>query len=575
MRSSDIKEKLLKVGYRITDEGHIADFKNTFIANMIINPKKQTPRKLNGKEEMYVLIGVSVDGKAEKEVYLSASELYKLQWIPSKIGAHAEIANGKEREFISIIKKLFKGTEIIEACDRTGWKRISDQFSYNDFTGAITGENSVVELDEHLSNYNLSREDRSITLAAKASLDLINVVNKNVFYTLMALVFLCPLLEFIKETAKLPEFVVWLYGFTGTRKTTIAKLFASHFGDFTNRVTASFNDTYASIELKAYKLKDSLMILDDFCPQQSFKETQNINTIAEKVVRAYGDRTSRGRLTVTMESQTQLIPGGMAIITGETIVPGNSTVARIVPLEVKKADVDLKELSKSQGESELLSIVMRKYIIWISKEVNSNKDDFLEAIKENYNYFLEEISVRAIDTHGRTYEAFSWLLVGLDMMYQFYLSNGIVSEEEVDVAMVEAKSEFLELIKTKHELSRTDNPMDLFLDTVKELITSRTITLKNLDTQDVIGNPYKPIDGFFDSEFYYFNANNIYGLVRGKLIKAGIFMQLPVRGLLKVLADNGVIKVEDTSNQPKKTIKNEDGTSSRPRMLHIRKEFLD
>ncbi len=160
-------------------------------------------------------------------------------------------------------------------------------------------------------------------------------------------------------------------------------------------------------------------------------------------------------------------------------------------------------------------------------------------------------------------------------MYQFFTSIGIVSENEVNESIDEAKSEFLELIKAKHELSKLDNPVDLFLETVKELITSRSITLKNLETGELVGNTYKPTDGYYDSEFYYFNSTNIYGLVRTKLLKAGTYMQLPIKGLLKALAYNGIIKCEDTTNVTKKTIKNDDGTISRPRLLHIRKEFLD
>ncbi|APF21568.1 hypothetical protein [Clostridium butyricum] len=317
------------------------------------------------------------------------------------------------------------------------------------------------------------------------------------------------------------------------------------------------------------------MLLDDFCPQQSFKETQNINTIAEKIVRAYGDRTSRGRLNVTMDSQTQFIPRGMALITGETIVPGNSTVARVVPLELKKESVNLEQLTEAQKNTELLTVVMREYILWIADEMEFNSEELLDAIKDNYNYFFEELRENAIATHGRTYEAFAWLLCSLDMMYQFFTSIGIVSENEVNESIDEAKSEFLELIKAKHELSKLDNPVDLFLETVKELITSRSITLKNLETGELVGNTYKPTDGYYDSEFYYFNSTNIYGLVRTKLLKAGTYMQLPIKGLLKALADNGIIKCEDTTNVTKKTIKNDDGTISRPRLLHIRKEFLD
>lgn len=188
------------------------------------------------------------------------------------------------REFIIFIKKLFANVEVTSQYSHTGWiKSQCGTYEYLDYCGAIHNQEIEVEMDEHFKSYEFSRKETDIKLAAQQSLDLLNVVDKGTGYILLGLVFLCPLLEFIGDGLKLPEFVVWLYGFTGTRKTTIAKLFASHFGNFENRVSASFNDTYTSIELKAHKLKSSLMLLDDFCPQQSYKETQNINTIAEKL----------------------------------------------------------------------------------------------------------------------------------------------------------------------------------------------------------------------------------------------------------------------------------------------------
>lgn len=574
MNKENIIKKLNRIGYIVSDNGELLDLKGKFISNIVIYPIEQKRKFRNGNIEMYASMNAYVDGGKSTQITLPVIEIEKLQWIPMKLGMHAIVEDKKV--FVSILKELFKDVEIVDVYDSTGWiESYTGEYAYLDSLGAIKNNDLSVEIDEHLSNYRFSRKDIILENAAKVSLALLQAVNKRVSYVLMSVVFLCVFLEFIKPVGKLPEFVVWLYGFTGSGKTTIAKLFASHFGEFQNRVTASFNDTYTSIELKTYKLKDSLMLLDDFCPQQSFKESQNLNTIAEKVIRAYGDRTSRGRATNTMESQVQFIPRGMAVITGETIVPGNSTQQRLALVELKAGDVDFERIKEIQKESELLSIVMREYILWITDEVNQDKKDFSRVINSNYEDFLSEIINEAIETHGRTYESFAWLLVGLDMMCQFYCNKGILSQEEGDLLIEEAKSEFLKLIEIKNEQSKLENPMELFLDTVKELIGSQAITLKNLDTQEIIGNQYKPIEGYFDSEFYYFNANNIYGLVRSRLSKAGVYMQLPVRGLIKVLADNDVIRVEEASNQPKKTIVCDDGSKRRQRLLHIRKEFLD
>lgn len=575
MDKNEVIEVMSKVGYTYTDYGNILNNKNSEIANFLIVPKRQVRVKQHDSCEVYVELSAIVNGDEEvTNIKLPASEVSSLKWVESQLGFNATVYD--RREFITFIKKLFGKVGVTNQYSNIGWiKSQCGTYEYLDCCGAIQNKEIQVEMGEHFKGYKFPRKEIDIKLAAQQSLNLLNVVGKGIGYILLGLVFLCPLLEFIGEGVKLPEFVVWLYGLTGTRKTTIAKLFAAHFGNFENRVTASFNDTYTSIELKAHKLKDSLMLLDDFCPQQSYRETQNINTIAEKIVRAYGDRTSRGRSTVTMESQIQFIPRGMAIITGESIVPGSSTVARLVPIEMKKDSVNLKELTKTQKNLELLSINMREFILWIKNEANTDYDELVDAIKVNYNNYLDEIKEKAVDTHGRTYEAFAWLLLGLDMMYQFYCHIGIITQDQADQAIDDAKKEFLEQIKIKDENSRTEDPVELFLETIKELLTSNALTMKNIDTNEVIGNSYKPIDVFFDSEYYYFNSNNIYGIVRSKLQRAGIYFQLPIRALLKALCDREIIKTEEKNNLPKKIIRDANGNVSRPRMLHIKRECID
>lgn len=577
MKIDKVEAILLKENYKINQIGEIVNSKNDPISNITPIPKKQVRVKNEIQDEIYIELSVVIDSNKQIDnIKLSALDMSNLRWVLSFLGMDAIVYPGKEKEFLLIIKKLFRHVETVEEYSNIGWiKKSNGQYKYLDYNGSVGDDDIKVNIEDNFSKYTFPRENGDIGVAIKQVLGLLEVVEKRIAYVLLSLVYLCPLLEFIGHKSKLPEFVVWLYGFTGTHKTTIAKLFLSHFGNFNSGVPASFNDTYASIERKAYKLKDSLLLLDDFCPQQSYRETQNINTIAEKVVRAYGDRTSRGRLTVTMESQTQFVPRGMMLITGESTVPGNSTAARLIPIGLNRGSVNLKKLTESQEHSYLLGISMKEYILWIEEEVNSNYEDFVETLNANYKVWLDDIRNNAIETHGRSYEAFAWLLVALDLMYQFFCSTGVATEEEYSMALQEAREEFLELIKVKDELTRSDNPIELFLDTIKEFITSNSITIKDLDSGEIIGNKYKPIEGYFDSEYYYFNSNTIYGLVNVKLSRAGVYFQLPIRALLKQLADEDIIKVEDKNNLPKKTIKNEDGTTIRTRLLHIKRKYLD
>lgn len=576
MNREKVIDILIKEGYKVNQKGEIVNSKNDIITNIILIPKKQIRVKKEKQDEIYIEFSVVIDNNKESDnIKISALDVTNLRWISSYLGMSAIVYPRKEKEFLVIIKRLFKNVKIIEEYSNIGWiKSVSGEYRYLDYNGSLSHDIKV-NIEDNFSRYSFPVENKNIELAIKQSLALLDVVERKVSYVLLSLVYLCPLLEFIGHMSKLPEFVVWLYGFTGTYKTTIAKLFLSHFGNFDSGIPSSFNDTYSSIERKSYKLKDSLLLLDDFCPQQSCRETQNINTIAEKVVRAYGDRTSRGRLTVTMESQTQFLPRGMMIITGESIVPGNSTVARLLPIGLNKDSVNLEILTEAQKNINLLGISMREYILWIEEEVNSNHKEFVETLNSNYEVCFEYVKDNSIKTHGRTYEAFAWLLVSLDLMYQFFISKGVVTEEEYNVNLVEAREKFLELIKVKEELIKVENPIELFLDTIKELLISKSITIKDLESGQIIGNKYKSIDGFCDLNYYYFNSNTIYGLVKAKLSKSEIYFQLPIRSLIRQLADKEIIKVEEKNNLPKKVIKDEYGKSMRTRLLHIKREYLD
>uniref|UniRef100_UPI001BC88BCC hypothetical protein n=1 Tax=Acinetobacter baumannii TaxID=470 RepID=UPI001BC88BCC len=82
-----------------------------------------------------------------------------------------------------------------------------------------------VDIGDHLSNYFLPSEIVDIDRACKASLNLLEVADYEVTVPLLALVYLSPLLQAIKDVGKMPEFVVWLFGTTCSRKTSLARVF--------------------------------------------------------------------------------------------------------------------------------------------------------------------------------------------------------------------------------------------------------------------------------------------------------------------------------------------------------------
>ena len=136
------------------------------------------------------------------------------------------------------------------------------------------------------------------------SFQLLKLAPYHITIPLLSLVYLSVLVEAFRRVNIEPNFVVWLHGTTGSRKTTIGQLFLSHFGQFSSKTPpASFKDTANNIERKAFSTKDTLLLIDDYHPEASRYEATKMATNAQRVLRMYGDRIGRGRLKATTEYQ--------------------------------------------------------------------------------------------------------------------------------------------------------------------------------------------------------------------------------------------------------------------------------
>lgn len=229
-----------------------------------------------------------------------------------------------------------------------------------------------------------------------------------------------PLNHFLKAAGCEPKFVLFLSGKTGSRKSTLAALMLSFFGKFTaSELPLSFRDTPNSILHNAFSLKDVLTVIDDLHPS-SRQEEQRMNGTAQAVMRAYGDRTGKGRLRADSTPMESRPPQGNAIITAEFAPDiGESGTARYFPLELKEKDVDLETLTAFQkvAADGTLQRCMYAYTQWI-------KETFLysEEAKQEFTHFLnsrflscrDEFRKSGIRCHGRVPEAVAHLQMGMD-----------------------------------------------------------------------------------------------------------------------------------------------------------------
>lgn len=572
-------------GFKINSKNHVLDGEGNEICNFMPIVLKQYMIG-EGKERITVieLMGIEEGDKKLEAVNVDVNDVDNLKWVKSSWGFQYKVHHKMKIQFMNLIEILVRNGITKKLSDQIGWVKENGKYVYLHTGGVVGISEREVDIGGHLSNYFLPNEIVNIQKSCKASLNLLDLADYEVTVPLLALVYLSPLLQAIEDVGKIPEFVVWLFGTTGSRKTSLARVFLSHFGDFTNRLPATFNDTYASIEIKAHAIKDSLNLIDDYAPKQTKKQKDAQDEIAEKTIRAYGDRISRGRANSSMISQKQYTPKGMLLMTGENIVRGHSTVARLVALELYKDSVDLDLLKSIQGNTNLLGESMRGYIEWLLPQMNE-ESSIGETLVSNFNLFKEELenieSVKIKYGHGRSTESCAWLMVGMSCMLDYFKDKGIIYETDFDKYIQLTKDTMVNVLIKNNNITKESSPIDEFLYTLKEAINSNSIKIKTLEDGNKVNDEDFNTYGYKDDKYYYFYPDMTYNYLIDRKSKSGNYISLTKKGLLKLLKENSIIKTDMDGLLSKHTIKVKDDTresgyrDKRPRFLQIAIESIE
>lgn len=562
-----------KQNYLIDSDGNkVSNFIPIIIGQYIIGQGRD-------RRAVIVLMGIDEYGNQLETINIEAQDIDSLKWIKNSWGFQYKVFPKMKEQFLEVLEILVVNSITKKMSDQVGWVKDNEKYSYLHTRGVIGESDKEVDVGDHLNNYFLPSEIVDIQKACQASLNLLEVADYEVTVPLLGLVYLSPLLQAIKDAGKMPEFVVWLFGTTGSRKTSLARVFLSHFGDFTNRLPATFNDTYASIEIKAHAIKDSINLIDDYAPKQTKNQKYAQDEIAEKTIRAYGDRIARGRANSSMISQKQYTPQGMLLMTGENLIRGHSTVARLVALELDKGSVDLNLLKEIQDNISLLSESMRGYIEWLLPQMNDESSSFGEVIVYNFNIYKEELDgIEDICTqggHGRSIESCAWLIVGISSMLTYFADKGVISEVEFEQRIQFAKDIIVKLLIKNNNITKESSPIDEFLYILKEAIDSKSININTLvDGNRVIASDDN-IYGYKDDKYYYLYPDMTYNYLRDRQSKSGNYVSLTKKGLFKLLKENSIIKIDSDGLLSKHTIKVKDETresgyrDERPRFLQI------
>ena len=492
-----------------------------------------------------------------------ASEFSRMDWIIREWGSAAIIEPGNQRRehLRAAIQHLSQGVVQRRIYTHTGWHVDGERRVYLTAGGAVgvashekadgsgngrgdeimflnNSDQLEVELDRELAAYDLPADPQNVAQAMSSSISYLTVASGRVTYPLWAAMWLAPLRELVSCA-----FTLWLYGATGTFKSTLAALALNHYGaNFDEKhLPASFTDTANRLEQKAFTIKDAPLVIDDFAPQKEHSSHQEYTRTAHRMVRGAGNLTGRGRLSAKSTPLTTYVPRSLLMITGEDLPNSQSLVARLFVVEVERGDVDRQRLSQLQSEAGRLSHAMAGYLRWLA----GNWTGLAETIPARWRQYREQAIQNGL--HLRLPEAIASLSIGLEMGLRFGAYLGVIDGESYQLLLNEGCLAFGAGSQAMISHLQEEKPEELFLRTLRELLTQGKVCLRHREDGTTLPEADERAEllGWYDEDYVYLLPQMSYNRVAKHFRDQGDPFPVRAQTLRKMLKEAGVLVCKD------------------------------
>ena len=567
-------------GYGVMDGGIVARGKDSVkrLSTFVALPRKIITKDDGVTVEKYFEIdGWTKSGHQLPTISVKAEDFGGMGWVLRNWDFAANVMPGNtvKEQLRYVMTEVGNQSAVRETVyTHVGWRKIGGDWAYLHPGGAIGAEGIRVEIEKALGRYGFdqSLEDDPVSTMLVAY-GFRNCMAAHIAIPLMGVAFLAPLREFLEQVGRMPRFALWLKGDSGTMKSTASALALSFFGNFrySDPMPAGFHETANSIRRKAFVMKDSLLVVDDFHPETSLQERRKMESLVQALSRAYGNGESRGRMTSDRKLEDAMPARGMAIMSGEQAPDvGPSGAIRFYMVGVEKGDIQINpqlEAMQDMAERGYLRKAMAEYITWLARRVDNLPGDLL------YKYSLligQAHKAENADAHGRAAEAVAHVMLGYEMMLDYMVDIGAMPEEAARREHAAAWEIIMHNSRQQTDEAREDSPVNMFLTAVQQLLASSQATVKDVGDANPAITPPSSI-GYRDQHYYYLFPDVTFARVCKLYSDQARVFPLGKNALFRQLKNDGII-VPDS--QGKCTRSKRIGVGN-PRMLWIHRARLE
>jgi hypothetical protein len=207
-----------------------------------------------------------------------------------------------------------------------------------------------------------------------------------------------------------------------------------------------------------FHAKNVPIVVDDFNPRGTQHDISRFHQLIDRVVRGQSSGIGRGRLRQDITMRDPKPPRGLLMITAEDVPTGHSLAARMLNIDLRKDDIDWKQLSQAQvaaGQG-VFATAMSGYLQFLSGRIGAISARLREEVAG-----LREKVVGA--NHRRTPEIVANLMLGWRYFIEYARSVGALTADEAIQLEVRAWDALIEASELQRIYLVQANPAKQFV----------------------------------------------------------------------------------------------------------------
>jgi len=445
---------------------------------------------------------------------VKASDFAAMKWPDELLGARQVIYPQQNNYACCAIKLLSDDIKTKTIYTHTGWREIEGGQCYLHGGGAIGASGLIeaeVRLPLSLSSFHLPSPPtgKALTEAISATLSLLDVAPGEIIIPLVGAI--------IASVLTGADFSVQVTGYTGAGKSQLAALAQSFFGSGfdASKIPASWSSSANSLEGIAHTAKDTILVVDDFCPTGSANEVAKLHATAERVFRAQGNHSGRGRMRADGSLRAVKPPRGLIISTGEDIPKGQSLRARLLILEIEQGAIQWDVLTRCQKDARAgrYAQSMSAFLQWLATDERIRQIQAQQHEKHQIHYWREQWLERGIDGHKRSATTLAYLARAWHVWIEFAKSNNALTAPQAVQLWKRVWTALGNIGQKQNSYQISENPALRFIELVQSAFASGRAYL-----DAVSGGPPE------DSDSYGWRGGFAQGERIGWLAKDGIYL---------------------------------------------------